>query len=108
MYEVLLRYKEQVLNREEMKLPDEAVISCIISCYFGILWKQDALLKTTERDTTASDVGILRNMLDRYMELAQVSHIAFNVTQIWICSCPSISLLQSRSNFIRFIQGHSC
>ena len=40
MFEILLRYKEGITNAEDLKLPDEAVQSCISACYFGILWKQ--------------------------------------------------------------------
>lgn len=40
MFDILLRYKEGITNAEDLKLPDEAVQSCISACYFGILWKQ--------------------------------------------------------------------
>jgi len=40
MFEILLKYKEGITNAEDVKLPDEAVQSCISACYFGILWKQ--------------------------------------------------------------------
>ena len=40
MFDILLRYKEGITNAEDLKLPDEAVQSCISACNFGILWKQ--------------------------------------------------------------------
>ena len=43
MFDILVKYKEAIVNKEELKLPDEAVQSCISACYFGILWKQVSL-----------------------------------------------------------------
>jgi hypothetical protein len=40
MFDILVKYKEAIANKEDLKLPDEAVQSCISACYFGILWNQ--------------------------------------------------------------------
>lgn len=40
MFDILVKYNEGISKEEEVKLPDEAVQSCISACYFGILWKQ--------------------------------------------------------------------
>ncbi len=71
MFDVTKKYKEAMMNREEFKIPDEAIKSAIVACFHGLLYDMDYLQLTTERDSTANDVNALRQRLDKYMECMQ-------------------------------------
>lgn len=71
MFDVIIKYKESMVNKEELKIPVEAVKSALCACFFGLIWDQEYLENTTERDSTANDVIALRKKLDRYVEAMQ-------------------------------------
>lgn len=69
MFDVVIRFKDALIAREEMKIPLEAIKSAVCSCYYGLVWDQNQIENTTERNSTADDVMGLRGKLDRYMEV---------------------------------------
>jgi len=72
MYELVVRMKDAVLANEELKVPLEAVKSALSACYYCLLWDQQQVENTTERNSTAEDVITLRQRLDRYMQTMKV------------------------------------
>jgi len=68
MFELVVRTKDAVVAGEELKVPNEAVKSALSACYFCLLWDQQQIENTTERNSTAEDVMALRGRLDRYMQ----------------------------------------
>ena len=67
MFDVLNKYKDSVATGEKMRMPVEAVVSSLCSCYYGLLHDQHQVHKTTERNSTADDVQRLKDRLERYM-----------------------------------------
>lgn len=68
IFEVLCKYKDaSASGGDELKMPVEAVVSALCSCYFGLVHDQHQIEKTTERNSTADDVSGLRDRLERYM-----------------------------------------
>lgn len=71
MFDMLVKYKESIVVKEELKLPVEAIKSAICSCYFGLIWDRNYLENSKERDSTASDAQSLRLRFDKYLQVMQ-------------------------------------
>ena len=68
MFDVLVKYKDSMINKEELTIPLEAAKCALSSCYFGLVWDRKQLEDTTERNSTADDARRLRERFDRYVD----------------------------------------
>lgn len=69
MFEVVTKYKEALMNNEELNIPPDAIKSAIAACYFGLVWDKHQVVNTTERNSTADDVQTLHKRLHLYMDV---------------------------------------